>query len=233
MPRLCSIEALIENIGIGRAKMDIKKVLENLEKNNMKAFFVESKEDVVPLIKTLVNKGESVSCGGSVTLSECGVDKQILASGDYDFIDRSGLTGEELRNAYIRTFGCDTFFTSSNAITENGELYNVDGNSNRVACIVYGPRQVIVVAGINKIVKNIDDAIKYVKTVSAPKNAARLNCKTPCAVTGRCISLNHEDSEICSGCKSDNRICCSYVVSAQQRHKDRIKVIIVNENLGY
>lgn len=212
--------------------MDIKKTMDNLEKNGIKPYFVETKEEVVPLIKTLVNKGESVSNGGSVTLQETGV-MDFLNSGDYDFIDRTGLEGEELRQAYIRAFGCDTFFCSSNAVTENGELYNVDGNSNRVACIVYGPRQVIMVVGVNKIVKDINEAVKRVKEKAAPLNTKRLSCKTPCEATGKCVSLNKEDSLMCDGCASPQRVCCNYVVSAKQRHKDRIKVIFVNENLGY
>lgn len=212
--------------------MDIEKTIKNLEKNNFKPYFVETKEEVLPLIKTLIKKGESVSNGGSETLKEIGLF-DLLKNGDYNFIDRTGLEGEELRQAYISAFGCDTFFCSSNAVTENGELYNVDGNSNRVACIVYGPRQVIMVVGINKIVKDINEAITRVKEAAAPPNTKRLNCKTPCAVTGKCISLNKENPFICDGCESVQRICCNYVISSKQRHKDRIKVIIVNENLGY
>lgn len=151
--------------------------MQNLEKNGIKPYFVENKDEVVPLVKTLINNGESVSCGGSVTLDETGV-KALMQNGDYDFIDRTGLQGEKLRQSYIKTFGCDTFFTSSNAVTENGELYNVDGNSNRVACIVYGPRQVIMIVGVNKIVKDIDEAIYRVKTVCAPMNTQRLDVKT-------------------------------------------------------
>lgn len=212
--------------------MNIEKVMANLEKNGIKPYFVETKQEVVPLVKTLICKGESVSNGGSQSLKEAGI-MDLLNCGDYDFIDRTGLQGEELRQAYIRAFGCDTFFCSSNAVTEKGELYNVDGNSNRVACIVYGPKQVIMVVGKNKIVKDINEAINRVKTVAAPANTVRLDCATPCQKTGKCISLNNEDSLICDGCGSEQRICCNYVVSAHQRHKDRIKVIIVNENLGY
>lgn len=212
--------------------MDIKKTMENLDKNGIKPYFVETKEEVVPLIKTLINKGESVSNGGSMSLKETGVF-ELLKCGDYDFIDRTGLEGEEIRQAYIRAFGCDTYFCSSNAVTENGELYNVDGNSNRVACIVYGPRQVIMVVGINKIVKDINEAITRVKEKAAPPNTKRLSCKTPCEATGSCISLNKDNPLMCDGCQSPQRICCNYVVSAKQRHKDRIKVIIANENLGY
>ncbi|MDE6660135.1 MAG: lactate utilization protein [Eubacterium sp.] len=210
----------------------IKKTMQNLERNGIKPFFVETKEEVVPLVKSLVADGSSVSCGGSVTLNETGVFS-LLESGCYDFIDRRGLEGEELRDCYVKAFGCDAYFCSSNAVTENGELYNVDGNSNRVACIVFGPRQVIMVVGVNKIVPDINAAIQRLKECAAPPNTKRLNCKTPCAVTGHCISLDTENPLMCDGCRSPQRICCNYVVTAQQRHKDRIKVILVNEELGY
>lgn len=210
----------------------IQQTMTALEKNNMKAYFVQTKQEVVPLIKTLLSKGESVSCGGSETLKQCNVFEEILESGEYDFVDRRGLEGEELRESYAKAFMCDTFFTSSNAVTQNGELYNVDGNSNRIACIVFGPKQVIAVVGINKIVKNLDEAVARVKTIAAPKNTQRLNCATPCATTGQCM-CSGEDNYMCDGCGGDSRICCNYVVSAKQRHKNRIKVIIVNENLGY
>lgn len=212
--------------------MDIEKTIKNLEANGFKPYFVQTREEVLPIVKSLINKGESVSNGGSVSLDETGVSA-LISNGDYDFIDRAGLAGEELRQAYVRAFGCDTYFCSSNAVTENGELYNVDGNSNRVACIVYGPRQVIMVVGVNKIVKNIDEAIERVKCVAAPQNATRLKLATPCSKSGKCMSLTENEPFMCDGCKGDTRICCSYVVSAKQRHKDRIKIIIVNENIGY
>ncbi len=211
----------------------IEKTMANLEKNNMKPYYVESKEEVVPLIKTLLVKGETVANGGSMTLEACGVFKEILESGEYNFADRRGLQGEDIRQAYIKAYASDTYFCSSNAVTQNGELYNVDGNSNRVSCIVYGPKQVIMVVGKNKIVRDLNEAIERVKKTAAPPNCTRLNCDTPCAKTGECISLSKENAFMCDGCQTDARICCNYVVSARQRHKDRIKIIIVNENLGY
>lgn len=210
----------------------IETTMKNLEKNGIKPYYAETKAEVAPLIKTLIKKGESVSNGGSESLKECGVF-DILESGDYEFYDRRGLSGEELRESYIKAFGCDTFFCSSNAVTQRGELYNVDGNSNRVACIVFGPRQVIMVVGKNKIVPDINAAIKRVKEKAAPPNTIRLSLDTPCSKLGECVSLSKDNSFICDGCATDSRICCNYVVSAKQRHKDRIKVIIVNENLGY
>lgn len=211
----------------------ISDTMNALEKNNMQPFFVETKEEVVPLIKTLLTKGETVANGGSMTLEACGIFTEILESGDYNFIDRRGLQGDAIREAYGKAYMSDSYFCSSNAVTENGELFNVDGNSNRVSCIVYGPKQVIMVVGKNKIVKNLDEAIERVKSKAAPPNCVRLSCDTPCSKTGKCISLSLDNPEMSDGCHGNGRICCNYVVSAQQRHKNRIKVIIVNEDLGY
>lgn len=210
----------------------IEKTMTALQKNNMQAYFVEKKEDVIDLVKTLIKKGDTVTHGGSVTLAECGIPA-LLANGDYNYLDRSvkGLTPEQVKDIYRKTFSADVFFTSANAITENGLLYNVDGNSNRIAAIVYGPDSVIVIAGVNKIVPDINAAMNRLKTTAAPLNTKRLNCKTPCAVTGKCLAV--DNPLLAEGCKSPERICCNYVVTAQQRHKDRIKVILVGESLGY
>ena len=215
-------------------KSKIQRTMENLKVNKMKPYFVETKEEVLPLIKTLIKEGDTVSNGGSETLKETGVIDE-LKSGKYNYLNRSreGITQEEIEEVYRKTYSADAYFASSNAITENGELYNVDGNSNRVSAILYGPKSVILVCGYNKIVKNIEEAEIRVKTKAAPPNCVRLNCNTYCQKTGKCLSLNSDNREIPSGCHSDRRICCNYVISAQQRHVDRIKVIIVGEELGY
>ena len=214
-------------------KARVEATLKNLKRNRMEAYYVDTKEQACDLVKTLVQPGATVSCGGSVTLKQTGV-YDIIASGDYDFLDRSACkTAEETDALYRQVFSADAFFTSANAVTENGELYNVDGNSNRVASIVFGPKSVICVCGVNKLVKNIDEAIRRVKTKAAPPNTVRLGIETPCAKTGSCISLKQEDPDMCAGCHGDGRICCNYVVSAQQRHINRIKVIIIGEEYGY
>ncbi|MBQ1308361.1 MAG: lactate utilization protein [Ruminococcus sp.] len=214
-------------------KARVEATLKNLKRNRMEAYYVDTKEQACDLVKTLVQPGATVSCGGSVTLKQTGV-YDIIASGDYDFLDRSACkTAEETDALYRQVFSADAFFTSANAVTENGELYNVDGNSNRVAAIVFGPKSVICVCGVNKLVKNIDEAIRRVKTKAAPPNTVRLGIETPCAKTGACISLKQEDPDMCAGCHGDGRICCNYVVSAQQRHINRIKVIIIGEEYGY
>lgn len=212
----------------------IEKTIKNLKANKMDAYFCENKDDACKFVKSLIKKGDVISSGGSVTLKETGV-YDIITSSDYNYLDRAaeGITPEQVEEVYRKTFCADAYFASSNAITENGELYNVDGNSNRVAAILYGPKSVILVCGYNKIVKNIDEAINRVKTVAAPSNTIRLNIDAPCSKLGKCISADKQDAELCSGCKSDRRICCNYVVCAQQRHKDRIKVIIIGEKYGY
>ena len=211
----------------------MERTAKNLEANNMKCFMVDTKEEVVPLVKSLIEEGSTVACGGSMTLGECGVT-ELLRSGAYNFLDREGkATREEVEEFFRAAFSADSYLTSANAITENGELYNVDGNSNRVAAICFGPKSVIVVAGRNKLVRTLDDAVVRVKRIAAPMNAVRLGCETYCNSKGECMSLASGGTCMSEGCKSASRICCSYVVTAQQRIKDRIKVILVNEELGF
>lgn len=211
----------------------ITKTITSLRNNNMAAFYVEKKEDVVPLLKTLMNEGETVTHGGSETLKECGVT-DLLNSGAYNYLDRSkAASAEEVEEIYRKAYFADTYLASANAVTEGGLLYNVDGNSNRVSAILYGPKQVVFICGYNKIVRDLDEAVVRLKTVAAPKNTKRLNCETYCAKEGECLAMGRDASYMCDGCKSPQRICCNYVISAHQRHKDRLKVIIVGEKLGY
>lgn len=201
----------------------VERTMDNLVKNNMMAVYVENKDQVVDKVAELIKDDELVAVGGSMTLFETGVIDH-LRSGRYDFLDRyrEGLSREQLTEIYKKSFFADTYLVSSNAITENGELYNVDGNGNRVAAMIYGPISVIVVAGINKIVKNVDEAVERVRRIAAPANSIRLNLSTSCTKTGYCVD-----------CKTEDRICCTYSVLGQQRQKNRIKVILVGESLGY
>ena len=210
----------------------IERTMKNLQKNNMEAYYVDRKEEVAGLVSQLLKEGDLVVTGGSVTLNETGVI-ELLRSGRYDFRDRHlpNLTPEQVREVFLAAFHADTYLCSANAITEEGELYNVDGNSNRVAALLFGPKSVIVVAGINKIVRNLEEAVQRVKTVAAPCNCHRLGNSTYCHETGYCRGAGSDC--MTAGCESDSRICCNYVVSAKQRHKGRIKVILVGEELGY
>ena len=213
-------------------EMQIRKTMENLRKNRMEAYYVETAAEVPEQVEALLREGDVVGVGGSMTLEETGV-MALLRSGKYRFLDRyaPGLTPEQIRQIFIDSFSADAYLCSANAVTMNGELYNVDGNSNRVAAICFGPRSVILVVGCNKIVPDIDAAVRYVKQVSAPANAARLHCATYCASAGVCQGM--EKGAMTAGCGTDERICCNYVVSARQREAGRIKVILVGEPLGY
>lgn len=204
-------------------RKSIDKTMKNLESNNMSAFYAETVAAAVAKVAELLHEGDTVAVGGSVTLFETGI-LGLLRKGPYQFLDRyaEGLSREEITEIHLSAFRADTYLCSTNAVTENGELYNVDGSSNRVAALVYGPKSVIIVAGYNKIVRDIDEAVLRVKRIAAPANAARLASKTPCAVGGFCLD-----------CKSDDRICCNYLVCAKQRIPGRIKVILVGRELGY
>ena len=210
----------------------VKITMESLRQNGMEAFFVEKAEDVRALIIGLMKPGCSAAVGGSVTLKQTGVH-ELLRSGDYQFLDRytPGLTPEDVKEIHRKSFCADVYLSSANAITMNGDLYNVDGSSNRVASICYGPENVIIIAGINKIVPDIKSAVRRVKTIAAPKNCVRLGKKTYCAEKGYCQALDND--EMTAGCSSPDRICCSYVISGKQAKSGRIKVILVGEELGY
>ena len=201
----------------------LQRTAKALRQNNMDAYLVATKEQVAPLVQSLLAKGSSVAVGGSASLDECGI-LPLLRGGDYTFFDRyaPGIKAEQVEAVFRQSFFADSYLCSSNAVTENGELYNVDGNSNRVAAMAFGPKSVILVVGCNKVVRDLAEAERRVQEIAAPANAKRLGCKTPCAATG-----------VCADCKSDARICCTAVIHRRQRAKGRIKVILVGEALGY
>ncbi len=201
----------------------IQKTIDALEKNNMKGFFVQDEQELLELIDELIEEHSVVGVGDSLTLIETGV-LDFVRNGNYVFLDKyeEGITSDEKKKLYIQNFLADTFLCSTNALTEDGKLYNIDGNGSRVAPMIYGPKQVIIVAGINKLVQNIEDAEKRVRNYAAPIDAKRLNKDTPCTKLGHCVD-----------CKSPNRICNDFVTITGQFVKDRIKVIIVAKALGY
>ena len=210
----------------------LEKTAEALRKNNMEAYVANDCTQAVKLVKSLMEKGDVIASGGSMSLAESGV-LELIQSGDYKFLDRSKAKDrEETEEIYRKAFFSDVYLTSANAVTENGEIYNVDGNSNRVAAIAYGPASVIFVVGYNKVVADIDEAVKRVKKSAAPANCIRLGIDSACSKIGECVSLKN-GGDMCNGCKADTRICCNYLVSAYQRHKGRYKVVLIAEQLGY
>ena len=212
--------------------VNIQNCISALQKNGINAILVNSRKDVPALIENMLNKGAQIACGGSVTLSECGV-YDVLKRDEYNYRDRAKATNsDEERAVMLDAYQSDFYLLSANAITESGIIYNVDGRSNRVSALCYGAKKVIIVAGVNKIVPTLADAIYRVKTIAAPLNCRRLGIKTYCAETGKCVSLTKENPEMTDGCSSDGRICCDYVILAKQREQGRITVILVNERLG-
>ena len=184
-------------------ELRIRRTMAALEKNNMSAYYAPESADAVRIVEELLGEGDVISCGGSVTLDASGV-KALMRSGKYDFLDRDAVETDAERQAiYRRTFSADAFLTSSNAITERGELFNIDGGGNRVAAMLFGPKKVIVVAGCNKIVRDLNAAKLYVKAVSVPANALRLHIDTPCTHA----ACPGTDGDLCGGCASENRLC--------------------------
>uniref|UniRef100_UPI0006CFD28D LUD domain-containing protein n=1 Tax=Clostridium sp. NkU-1 TaxID=1095009 RepID=UPI0006CFD28D len=204
-------------------RQDIPLLIKHLQRNNMAGYLVQDKNELLELLRKLIADGTTVGCGDSVTLEQTGVFED-LRNRDVDFPDKfdPSLTREEKRKIYLRNFSADTFITGANAITMDGKIFNIDGNGSRVAPMLYGPEQVIVVAGANKITKDVEAAIKRTRQIAAPLDAKRLNKSTPCTSLGRCIDCGHRE-----------RICNDFVLIAGQFVKDRIKVIIVDEELGY
>lgn len=197
-------------------------IIKKLERNGMDGYYCETSADAITLVRQLVPEGSSISWGGTETFKETGA-KDALEAGNYRMLDRSAAeTPEEARDIYLQHFASDAFFMSSNAITLNGELVNIDGNSNRLACLLYGPRQVIVLVGMNKVVTDIDAGLKRVRTMACPPNATRLHTNTPC-----------EHSGACAECHAEGCMCCNVVVTRHSRAKGRIKVILIAENLGF
>lgn len=201
----------------------VERTLDNLKKHNMIGYFVQDEIELKTLLDQLIEDNSVIGVGDSMTLFETGTI-EYFRERNLMFLDkyRKGITKEEKRDIYIKNFSADTFVCSTNALTQEGELYNIDGNGSRVAPMIYGPKQVIIIAGINKIVKNITEAEARVRNYAAPLDAKRLGKKTPCTELGYCID-----------CKSPERICNDFTIIRGQFDKERIKVIIVGKQLGY
>ncbi len=206
-----------------RNRLIAEQVIKSLSLRNMEAFFAETREDAKKLALDIIPEGSSVGCGGVMTAHEIGLIDS-LRNGNYDFIDRDACkTPEEKHASELRMLSdLDYFITSANGMSENGIIVNVDGNANRVACIAQGPRHVLFIVGMNKIVHSEMDAYNRAKYIAAPINAQRFGLDTPCAKTGKCADCFHEQC-----------ICDQILITRKSRHKDRIKVILVNEELGF
>ena len=198
-------------------------MIKNFKKRNIEAFYCEDSASAVALAMELMKDGGTVGKGGTETIREVGLLDAVKTAEHLTFIDRElAKTPEEKKQIYFQTLQCDYFLMSSNAITVDGELINIDGNGNRVACLINGPEKVIVNAGMNKVVEDVDSGIARIGNFAAPANAARLESRTPCATLGHC-----------GDCHSEDCMCCQILITRHSRHKGRIKVILVGEELGF
>ena len=197
-------------------------LIKNLNKRGMEGYYVDNGKEAVEKALSLTAPGSSVSWGGSMTITDIGLI-DALKAGDYTVLDRTvPKTDEEKREFFGKVNMCDYYFMSTNAITMDGELLNIDGTGNRVASLIFGPANVVIVAGMNKVVDNVDTALDRARNTAAPMNTMRLDRSTPCTKTGRCMD-----------CMSPECICNQFVVTRGCRPVGRIKVILVGEELGY
>lgn len=197
-------------------------IIKKLNQRKMEGFYCPDVESAKAKLVELLGEGKkSVAYGGSMTLDDNGFKDSVTAAGHELIIRENYKTPEEIKECKAKQINADFFLMSTNAITLDGELINIDGRGNRVSFMIYGPDNVIVVAGMNKVVANVDDGIRRVRNIATPPNCVRLDCKTPCAVTGKC-----------GECFTDS-ICCQFVVTRMSRVPGRIKVILVGQELGY
>ncbi len=202
-----------------RNEMLAQKVIDGLKSRNMSGYYAASKEDALKKALELIPNGASVTMGGAMSAHEIGL-VEAVKKGDYNFIDRDAY--EDKRAAMLDGYAADVFLSSANAITEDGVMINIDGNSNRVSMIAQGPKKVIFIVGMNKVCNDVDSALKRARNVAAPINAQRFGLSTPCSKTGACFN-----------CKSPDTICCQFLITRFSRHEGRIHVILVNDNLGF
>ncbi len=193
-------------------------VIKGLNSRNMTGYYAADKEEAVKLALEVIGEGSSVAMGGCQSAQEIGLI-DALQAGNYNYIDRSNMTPRE---GLLAAYDADVFLSSANAMTNDGIMVNIDGNSNRVSCIAQGPKKVLFIVGMNKVCSDLDEAMKRARNVAAPANAQRFDVKTPCKVTGKC-----------SDCKSPDTLCCQFLITRYSRHEGRIHVIMVNDTLGY
>ncbi|MBQ2081925.1 MAG: lactate utilization protein [Treponema sp.] len=204
---------------VSRNSLLAEKIIKGLESRNMSGYYAETKEEALKKALELIPEGSSISMGGAMSVHEIGLS-EFVKNGNYNFIDRDAM--EDKRAAMLAAYDADFFLSSCNAMTSDGILVNIDGNANRVSAIAQGPKKVLFIVGMNKVCNDLDAAMKRARNVAAPTNAQRFGLATPCSKTGLCMD-----------CKSPDTICCQFLITRFSRHKDRIHVILVGENLGF
>lgn len=199
-----------------------EQVIKNLKSRNIDAYFVQDKEEALKKALEIIPQESSVSWGGSISTESIRL-KEAIRKGNYKVLDREKATAlEEKHEIMHQALSSDFFLTSCNAISEDGILVNIDGIANRLAAICYGPKHVLMIVGINKVVKSLEDAISRARNIAAPINAQRFDIDTPCKKTGCCYD-----------CKSPDTICCQLLITRYSKIKGRIILILVDDNIGY
>ena len=202
-----------------RNELLAQKVVKGLASRNMEGFYAPTREAALAQALALIPENATVAMGGCMSAHEIGL-VDALQSGPWRFVDRDAIADK--RAAMLAAYDADVFLSSANAITEDGVIVNIDGNSNRVSAIAQGPKKVLFIVGMNKVCPDLDSALKRARHVAAPINAQRFGLNTPCAKTGACAD-----------CKSPDSICCQFLVTRFSRHPGRIQVILVNDSLGF
>lgn len=204
---------------IKRNDLLAEQIIKGLESRNMTGYYAKSKEEALKMALDLIPEGSRVAKGGSMSVVEIGLEDAVK-NGNYEYCDRAAM--KDKREAELFAYSADVYLGSVNAITEDGVLVNIDGNSNRVSAYAYGPEKLVLIVGLNKVASDSDAAMKRARNEAATINAQRFGLSTPCSKTGRCMD-----------CKSPDNICCQFLITRFSKHKDRIHVILVNENLGF
>lgn len=197
-------------------------LIPNLRKRHFEAHYCPTEVNVLEKVLSYLTDDSTIAWGGSESLKDIGL-MSFLKNSHYHLFDRDlAKTPEEKQKQYTQAVNADFFFMSTNAITLDGQLVNIDGTGNRLSCLLYGPKNVIIIASMNKVVKDLDSALERVKFIACPQNAIRLNRDTPCAKTG-----------FCTDCVSPDCICANTVITRLSIIPNRIKIILVGEKIGY
>jgi len=205
-----------------RNKRLAERMIKNLKRRHMEAFYCETAEEAVKKVSELIPDGSSVTWGGSMTIRDMGIPQALRERGTLEVLDRDlVVSNEEKLQMYVRAFTADVYLSSANAISEDGVIVNIDGNGNRVAAITWGPKKVIFVIGLNKVAQTVEAALARARSTASPINAARFDIQTPCQQDG-----------VCHNCNSPESIC-NYVHFLRNSPKGKHAVVLVGEDYGY
>ena len=199
-----------------------KTIIKNLQRRHIEGFYCATADEAVKKVSELIDDGDSVTWGGTMTVRNLGIPDALRSRGTLDVLDRDlAETPEKKQAIYLKAFTADVYLTSANAISEDGVIVNIDGNGNRVAAITWGPKKVIFVIGLNKVAQTTEAALSRARGTASPINAARFDINTPCQIDGMCHNCNSSDS------------ICNYVHFLRNSPKGRHIVVLVGEHLGY